>query len=257
MRVARARKRAKTHRQMSSLEQYAMEMAGVPLLMVSRGPPVSAAERGTVLFVHGLGASKEVHLTDLERIAGSGFLAIGIDAAGHGERSEDAAPPHRELRADRDAQLIQTVVATARELGPLVQMLEQAGLARRGSVGLCGVSMGGFVAYSAASSGHFGAVVSLLASPLWRSDVPEHPAKHLAQFFPCALLSQLAGRDHLVDPREAFEFHALLEPYYAESPGKLSLLGYPDSGHFMREADWELAMARTLEWFERHLLPPG
>lgn len=231
---------------MSPFEQYAMEMAGVPLLMVSRGAPLKAAQRGTVLFVHGLNAAKETHLGELERIATAGFLAIGLDAAGHGERQDPRFTGEH---------LIDAVVETSKELGPLVQMLEQAGLARRGAVGLCGVSMGGFVAYAAASSGRFEAVVALLASPMWKSDVAEHPAKHLAQFYPCALLSQLAGRDHLVNPAEALEFHALLEPSYAEAPERLSLVGYPDSGHFMRAQDWDAAMGRTLEWFERYLEP--
>jgi hypothetical protein len=29
---------------------------------------------------------------------------------------------------------------------------------------------------------------------------------------------------------------------------------YPDSGHFMREQDWNDLWARTVQWFERHLL---
>lgn len=39
-----------------------------------------------VLWFHGFGVDKETHRPELERLAAAGFAAIGIDAAGHGER---------------------------------------------------------------------------------------------------------------------------------------------------------------------------
>lgn len=37
-------------------------------------------------MVHGLSGEKRVHRPELEPLAGAGFLALGIDAAGHGDR---------------------------------------------------------------------------------------------------------------------------------------------------------------------------
>src|SRR5215217_5002203 len=39
-----------------------------------------------VLVYHGLGADKEIQRKELVTLAEAGFLAVGIDAAGHGER---------------------------------------------------------------------------------------------------------------------------------------------------------------------------
>ncbi len=236
------------------LQGYSVELGGVPLLVVSRGAPVEAARQGTVLFIHGLGASKETNRPELERFADAGFLAIGIDAVGHGERrypdfDERFAP----WAPQREQALIETVVATVHELPGLIDLLEGAGLAHPGGVGLCGVSFGGFVGYGAVPSGRLSALMALIASPSWRVDVPENPARNADQFYPCAVLSQVAGQDELVNPREAFEFHRQLEPYYAREPELLSFIEYPESGHFMREQDWYAALDRAVEWFRRFL----
>jgi hypothetical protein len=45
-----------------------------------------AAGRGTVLFYHGFGGSKERVEPGLVELARAGFLAVGLDAVGHGER---------------------------------------------------------------------------------------------------------------------------------------------------------------------------
>ncbi len=47
---------------------------------------LDAAERGCILFFHGLGASKDVQLPDLESLAARGFLVVGVGGVGHGER---------------------------------------------------------------------------------------------------------------------------------------------------------------------------
>ncbi|MGA9520219.1 MAG: dienelactone hydrolase family protein [Myxococcaceae bacterium] len=238
-----------------SLQSYTVEMGGVPLLIVSRGAPVDAARRGTLLVVHGLGASKEVNRPELERFADAGFLAIGLDAVGHGERrypdfEERFAlwSPHREQA------MIDTVVATVHELPGLIDLLEGAALSHPGGLGLCGVSFGGFVGYGAAPSGRLNALVALIASPLWRMDIPENPARNVDRFYPCAVLSQVAGRDELVDPNQALEFHRQLEPSYAREPELLSFIEYPESAHFMRQEDWNAALDRAIEWFRRFLV---
>src|SRR5262249_45722553 len=59
-------------------------LGGAPALVACQGDPVHA--RGTILFYHGLGASKEANARELEGLAAAGFLAVGLDNVGHGER---------------------------------------------------------------------------------------------------------------------------------------------------------------------------
>lgn len=238
------------------IQSYSLHLAGVPMLMVSAGAPVAAAKRGTVLFIHGLGADKHVNCPELEWFAGQGFLAIGLDAVGHGERRYgDFAQRFDEHSPDFEQHLIETVVATARELPGFVDLLKSAGLAHEGGVGLFGVSMGGFIAYGAAASGVFDAIAPIIASPLWRSDVPENPSRNLERYFPCAILSQVALRDELVNADEARQFHRLLEPYYSSAPERLSLIEFPESPHFMRDQDWRAGLSNAAAWFRRFLSP--
>jgi uncharacterized protein len=241
---------------MTGLQHYALFLSETPLLLVCATAPTEAARRGTVLFIHGLGADKERNRPELDRFARAGFLAVGLDAVGHGERRY----PDFEARfggpaPERERALIETVVGTARELPWLIHLLQAAGLAHEGGVGLCGVSMGGFVGYGAVPLGGINALVALLASPAWRAEVPEHPEKHLGRYPPCALLSIVAGKDEFVSPHEAPAFHQRLQPHYAANPERLGFLAYPDSGHFMREEDWDDALTRAIAWFDRFLLP--
>src|SRR5690606_14682860 len=119
-----------------------------------------------------------------------------------------------------------------------VAQLKTGGLVVEGRLGLFGISMGGFIAYGAAPLQLGSAVVSLIASPAWTVDVPQHPMRHLEQIPPCAILSQLALRDEVVDPDGARRFHAALAPLYSRAPERLELVEYPESAHFMREEDW-------------------
>ena len=56
--------------------------AGIPLLTLA----TDSTPRPVVLFYHGLHSTKETHRKELESLATRGFLAVGVDAVGHGER---------------------------------------------------------------------------------------------------------------------------------------------------------------------------
>lgn len=237
---------------MESHQNYSFHLNGVPLLLVSAGAPTDAARRGTVLLIHGLGANKEGNRLELDRLAQAGFLAIGLDAFGHGERRYDDFDA-RFNRPDREHRFIETVVATVNEIPALVEALKQSGLAHDGAVGLMGISMGGFIGYGAAAKRAVDALVALISSPVWKVDVPEHPIRHLPAFFPTAVLSIVAGKDDLVDARLVKGFHDRLATEYQGSPSRQALEVFLESGHHMRQEDWDAAMAKTTEWFRRFL----
>lgn len=63
-----------------------LTLASAPALVMFHESPEDGARRGTMLFYHGFGQSKEAYVTVLSRFAEAGFLVIGVDGIGHGER---------------------------------------------------------------------------------------------------------------------------------------------------------------------------
>ncbi len=194
--------------------------------------------RATLLWYHGLGVSKETHLPELERFARAGILAVGIDAAGHGERRlpnfEERFAPPREVIEPLLYQLVDESVAE------LPSVLDALGADR---VALCGISFGGYIAYrGAVRDRRIVAAVSLLGSP---------DPSLLDACYPTALLSLTGERDENVAPDAARAFHRALEPRYEEAPERLQYHEYPGETHFFTPEAWEDAMARTIAWVLR------
>jgi len=195
--------------------------------------------RATMLWYHGLGVSKETHLPELERFARAGILAIGIDAAGHGERRlpdfEERFAPPREVIEPLLHQLVDESVAE------IPAILDALGAER---IALCGISFGGYITYrGAVRDPRITAAVALLGSP--------DPSLAEAMF-PTALLSLTAEKDENVPPDAARAFHRELEARYASAPERLAYHEYPGGTHFsFTEEDWEDAMRRTIEWVLR------
>lgn len=240
---------------MPPFETYSFHLNAVPLLLVSEGPPTQAAKRGTVLLMHGQGVAKEINRGELERFAREGFLAIGLDAAGHGERRYPDFDERFGQSRDRYKALIDVVVESVHELPGLVAGLKDAGLAHDGGVGLFGISMGGFIGYGAVPTKAIDALVALIASPVWKIDVEEHPVRHSKQFWPCAVLSQVGGKDVMVDAGLVKSFHDRLSTEYQGAPSRQAFHLYPESAHHMRPEDWHAAMERSVQWFRQFLKP--
>lgn len=226
-------------------------MAGVPLLLAF--PPAGDAPHPAVLWFHGFGVDKEVHRKELEQLARAGFLAVGVDAAGHGERrlpdldARQAAPHDEALRT-----MIDLAAQTADEVPSIVRALADGGLADAERVGVVGVSMGGYVVYQAVlvePSIH--AAVAILGSPEWPEG--DSPHRHLNGFRHTALLSITAERDKNVPPAAARELHRRLAMTHPEASQKyVELAG---AVHLMSEEHWKQAMDETLRWLTRHLQP--
>lgn len=182
--------------------------------------------RGVVLWFHGFGVDKETHRPELERLAQAGFLAVGVDAAGHGERRDpELAAKQAAPREEARAAMLQYVEETAHDVSRLLD--------RFGSAALVGISMGAFVVYRAASlDPRIRTAVAILGEPLWpiADDV--------------ALLSITAECDVNVPPAAARALHAGRggEHRYVELEGEQ---------HLMSAAAWERTMDETLAWLRR------
>ena len=205
----------------------------------------------TVLWFHGFTAGKVTHRPELATLAEAGFLAVGIDAAGHGERRlPDFEERFSGTRTETDREFYALVAETAAEVPGIIDLLCGAGLADETRIGAAGVSMGGMIAYGATTADpRIRAAVALLASPEWPH--PASPHLNIDRFFPTALLSITAGRDETVPPAAARTFHSDLEDRYRQHPERLRYVEIEDSFHMMTPADWVWAIRESVDWLSR------
>ncbi|HEX6036649.1 alpha/beta hydrolase family protein [Longimicrobium sp.] len=224
-------------------------LAGVPLLLARR--PDAHGPLPAVLWFHGFGVDKETHRKELAQLADAGFLAVGVDAAGHGARrlpdlvERQAAPRDEALRT-----MIALVAQTAAEVPAIVRALADEELADVDRVGIAGISMGGYVVYQAtAVCPGLRAAVALLGSPEW----PEGggPDGALDALGRVALLSVTGECDENVPPRAARTLHARLAEAHPRATQRY--VEIPGAVHLMAEAHWHQAMDETLRWLRLHL----
>jgi dienelactone hydrolase len=225
-------------------------LAGVPLLLAlpdDADPPLPA-----VLWFHGFGVDAETHRKELAQLADTGFLAVGVDAAGHGARrvpdldERQAAPHEQALRT-----MIELAARTADEVPAVVRALAEEGLADAGRIGVAGVSMGGYVVYQAVrTEPSIRAAVSILGSPEWPQG--DSPHRDLDAFRRTALLSVTAECDENVPPAAARALHRRLAETAPDSD-RHRYVEIPGAVHLMGEDDWNRAMDETVRWLARHL----
>lgn len=237
---------------MHTKQQYLQK---TPTVFVYNDDITEASQRGTILFFHGLGASKDVQMHDLKNLAKSGFLVVGIDNVGHGERrSPDFEQKFSAQNSSFEENFQQAVLETAQEVPMIICELEKRQLIYNNNIGITGISMGGFITYRAVVEyAHFKAAVSILGSPKWKNNDSHSPHLYMAKFAPTALMSLNAGKDSSVPAFQAKDFHDELPKYYAER-SKLEYIEYPDSEHFMRENDWNDLWNNMTKWFSKWLV---
>lgn len=210
---------------------------GIPLLTVA----ADASPRPAVLFYHGLQSDKETHRKELHDLAARGFLAVGVDAVGHGVRRMDDLSGflNRGPLREQVAQLLEPATA---EVPRLVDYLIAEGCA---PVGIAGISFGGMLAFGAVQrEPRLRAAVAILGDPRWCEPDP-------ARFAGTALFAWNASRDQHVDPAPAREFLAELQRTHPA--GHYAYREFPRSDHFMEPEEWNAGWAATLDWFSAHL----
>jgi pimeloyl-ACP methyl ester carboxylesterase len=220
-------------------------VAGVPVLLAA--PAVGKAARlPAVLWCHGFRADALSHAAELERCARAGFLAVGIDAVGHGARRDPALAERIGEAGGALPVMLSQVEQTVAELPALVDALVAEHRADHASVSLVGISMGAFLAYRAVSAGlPLRAVVALLGSPEWPTATSAHRAP--AQFGDCALLSITAEHDGSVPPAAVTRLHAALDARFGATPSRRHEV-LRGAGHLTSQAEWAQAMGATMQW---------
>ena len=237
------------------IKECNIKLSSAPASIVYNETPHVGISKGAILFYHGLKACKETNLKELKSLAEYGFLAVGIDNAGHGERH---SPDLDDIVANRKAGeegFLKLVRETVDEIPSVIDALVEKGLASPDKIGVSGISMGGYIAYgSVLADKRIKASAPILGSPVWESTRNGSPHYHPDDFYPTALLVQNAGKDINVPARFSREFIEKLTPRYKESPQKLNYIEYPNSEHFMLEEDWNHLWSNVLNWFDRFLV---
>ncbi|MCB1862548.1 MAG: alpha/beta fold hydrolase [Gammaproteobacteria bacterium] len=227
----------------------------VPALVCHSQTLQASVRKGTILFYHGLGASKEVHLAEIRQLAAAGYLVVVPDAVGHGQRKD---PKLDQLMAlghpTRTSLFLNIIRETAMELPPLLDELLSKGWIHRERIGITGISMGGHICFLAiVLDPRIQVAVSILGSPVLKPLAAASPHRNLERFSSVRLLSQNAGRDEIVPAAEAEQFHARLQRAYADHAQRFEHLNYPNSGHLMAVDDWIQCTDRMVTWFDRHM----
>lgn len=251
-----------------SLHEQPCTLAGVPALATWIGAAEQAAARGTVLILHGLTARKEAQHLDSRSLAEHGYLAVALDAVGHGERRypdfEARFSPADPGRSERS--FLDVISQSAAELPAVIEALAARGWAHPGRLGACGISMGGFILFGAAAARcRLDAVATIVASPRWPTSAAAataataaailSPHQQLDQFFPTPLLMVTGAVDSVVPPAAARELHEQLQPRYAGAPERLRYLELAGEEHMFSKPAWDLAWGEVCGWFERFLGP--
>lgn len=204
-----------------------------------------------VLWQHGFTADALAHAAELERCAAAGFLAIGVDAAGHGARIDHDVPAR--IAASPQGALpvmLDIVESTIAELPALIDGVAEIVAIDRTRISMVGVSMGAFLAYRTIVTGlPLRSVVALLGSPEWPRSSSPHHWQHVFQNV--ALLSVTAEFDVSVPPDPVRRFHQSLRSVFPSSARHHhhELRG---AGHLSSAAEWAEAMDVTLAWLQRY-----
>jgi alpha-beta hydrolase superfamily lysophospholipase len=126
-----------------SMTSIHLLFASAPTLVLFRGIPEERAKLGTILFYHGFGESKDGYVSVLQRLAETGFLVVGVDGIGHGERRypdfhEHFPPITPDLigNVHLEAAFLSTVRATAQEVPLILDALIERGWAYAERIGI-------------------------------------------------------------------------------------------------------------------------
>ena len=210
--------------------------------------------RPAVLWLHGFTADKDTDRHELARLAEAGFVAVGIDLAGHGERKLPAFDAHFVGTPSQvERRFYELVAQTTDEIPSIVDELGAMDLVDDNRLGVTGVSMGGHITYAAVvTEPRIRSAVALLGSPIWPDG--KGPMTLPQRFFPTPLLSITTANDEIVAPGAARALHETLQDTYATAPHRLRYLEIPNEPHMMSEKSWLVTIKEMVNWHSRFLL---
>lgn len=139
---------------------------GIPVIYIE--PSSQILERKLVIFLNGLGGTKELLITYLKDIADKGYIALAFDNYQHGERSDEdemelAMRVFSNMQRYGWAILGQTVLDTERIIDWAIENLNIIP-----EIYMGGISMGGDISIAAAGiDSRIRKIVPIVATPDW------------------------------------------------------------------------------------------
>jgi dienelactone hydrolase len=236
---------------MTDLHDIRREVGPAPARLVWTGDDAArAGHRGALLFVHGFGVDIDIQTLELHAVARAGYLAVGLDAIGHGARRWPDFQERFGTTSREHAQTFYSLVRdTAAEVPAVIDALLAEGLAAGERVGMGGISMGGYVTYRArVVEPRLSVLLPILASPVWPVLEDDSPHRHAARFPPVAMLSQNAADDEMVKADQAAAFAAELRELYADQPDRLRHIEHAGERHLMSEEGWHRLWGNVMDW---------
>jgi dienelactone hydrolase len=233
-----------------------------------------------VIFLHGMGGSKEQSASRLQELARQGIFVLAIDAHLHGERKVPGIFPQGKslgsLGTDYAIWVHQTSIShTARDVSKIIDALSARGDLDTSRIGVGGISMGSSTCMVLAwKEPRISAVVGLIGAVDFWSDVTKTPSGKEQDAKRAALSPRVRQLVNSLDPlphkkavapkalflangaKDAIDIESIksfvkdLGPSYEAFPDRLHLLEEPKTGHTVTDRMWE----EGTQWFVRLLL---
>ena len=230
-----------------------------------------------VIFLHGMGGSKEGDAKRLRDLADKGFFVLATDAHLHGERKVPGVNrPGGDLGDDYSIWFHQSSVShTARDVSKIIDALAARSDVDTTRIGVMGISMGSSTCMVLAwKEPRISVVVGYIGAVDFRYDMtktapgPEQdkkwkalsprvrqlvdsidPLERKKAIAPKAVFLANGAKDKGIDIESVKTFVKDLQPGYKDTPDRLKFLEEPDAGHSVTDRMWK----EGTEWLLRHL----
>ena len=233
-----------------------------------------------VIFLHGMGGSKEQNASRLQQLARQNLFVLAIDAHLHGERKVPGIFPQGKslggLGTDYAIWVHQTSIShTARDVSKIIDALSARSDVDLSRIGVGGISMGSSTCMVLAwKEPRISVVVGLIGAVDFWSDVTKTPPGKEQEAKREALSPRVRQLVNSLDPlprkkaiapkalflangaRDAIDIDSIkafvkdLQPSYEAFPERLHLLEEPKTGHSVTDRMWD----EGTQWFVRHLV---
>jgi dienelactone hydrolase len=233
-----------------------------------------------VIFMHGLGGSKDSNVGRMQEWAGKGLFVVAIDAHLHGERKVPGIFPQGKslggLGTDYAIWVHQSSVShTARDVSKIIDALSARPEVDLSRIGVAGISMGSSTCMVLAwKEPRISVIVGLIGAVDFWSDVTKTPPGKEQDVKRKALSLRVQQLVSSIDPlprkaaippkalflangaKDAIDIEGIkkfvkdLEPSYKDHPDRLKLLEEPNTGHSVTEKMW----TEGTQWLVHHLL---
>jgi uncharacterized protein len=265
-------------------------VSGVPLIFCA---PEEAEKLPLVFYIHGFAGDKRGGLELAYNLAERGIATISLDAAMHGGRLDYRVAttwngPQKgdifpyETGLDRYLLIMKVIEETVKDLKSLVEHYQNDPRVDTSRLGLCGTSMGGFIAYCfAAGDPSVKALAAMISFPTllqrWQDvlleaslqpDLAEtmqavaaeaetrgkevaaiDPTQGLRSFAPKPLLIVCGDLDTDTHKSYSLRFYEEMIPLYKDQAGNLQYRVHPNAIHRVTSA----MVNDAVDWFARHL----